>query len=288
MNIKKVAKMKGWQDGAIYGSEMFRFDHKGNCCVYNTADLMSGEVIDLTPIAEFRLDRADVIAPHSNAVCFGCDFYEEGDSYPLLYANIYNNYASQEDKMIGVCLVYRIQRTENEFRSTLVQIIEIGFCEDARLWKKSSDGHGVRPYGNFLVDNDSRSYWAFVMRDEKLGTRYFRFDLPSLHDGEIDNRYSVRRVVLRAEDIKEYFDCSYHYYLQGATLHKGKIYSTEGFGGNDRINRPAIRIIDLSAKKETYIDLVEQGQNNEAEFISFYGDECFYSDGFGNVFKIDF
>lgn len=125
------------------------------------------------------------------------------------------------------------------------------------------------------------------MRDEKLGTRYFRFDLPSVHDGEIDDRYSVKRVILKAEDIKEYFDCSYHYYLQGATLNKGKIFSTEGFGGNDP-NRPAIRIIDLCSKEEKYIDLVEQGQRSEAEFISFYGDDCFYSDGCGNVFKIDF
>ena len=287
MNIRQIGKIAGGQDGAIYGSELFRLNHFGECIVYDISGLGAESDAKLSPKARFKLDLADALPPHSNAVCFGCEFYDESDDYPLLYSNMYNNRASCEDQMIGVCLVYRIQRINGEFHSKLVQMIEIGFCEDCELWKAYPDKHGVRPYGNFVIDNDSRSYWAFVMRNEELGTRYIRFDLPSAHDGETDARFNVKKVVLEKSDIREYFDCEYHRYIQGAILHKGKIYSTEGFT-NDEVNRPAIRIIDLDTKQERYFDITKLGLKNEPEFIDFYEDSCFYSDANGNLYVAEF
>ena len=93
MKIEKIARIAEGQDGAIYGTELFRFDHTGACNVYKTEDLKRGDASELRPLATFRLDRSDVIAPHSNAVCFGREFYERDDEYPLLYSNVYNNYA---------------------------------------------------------------------------------------------------------------------------------------------------------------------------------------------------
>ena len=287
MRIKQVAKTEGGQDGAIYGSELFRFSSKGDCSVYDLTGIDGKDVCELSPIASFKLDLSDVIAPHSNAVCFGCEFYDEEDKYPLLYTNIYNNYANEEDKLIGVCCVYRIQRDKNEFKSTLVQLIQIGFCDNPELWQAYPDKHCDRPYGNFVVDNDTRSYYAFVMRNEELGTRYFKFDLPSCKEGELDLRFGVKKVVLGAEDIKEYFDTAYHRYIQGAIFHGGKIYSTEGFQ-NDETNRPAIRIIDTRTKAEVYIDLMDMGYLREPEFIDFYNGDCYYSDAHGNLYYIDF
>lgn len=287
MRIASVAKICAGQDGAIYGKELFRLDAKGRCTVYDLSESSGKDTVELLPLAQFRLDRADEIVPHSNAVCFGSDFYESGDPYPLLYSNVYNNYAKSENKMLGVCLVYRIQRKGNEFKSMLVQYIEIGFCEDARLWKASADGHGVRPYGNFVIDTDKRSLWAFVMRNEALGTRYFRFRVPSVYDGASDLSLGVKKVVLREEDILEMFDGKYHRYMQGATLHKGRIYATEGFRG-DQINRPAIRVIDTGDHSEKYFDITELDFWNEPECIAFCGDRCLYSDVSGNLYEIEF
>ena len=42
--------------------------------------------MELTPVATLTLDRAEEIAPHSNAVCFGTEFAEEGDEFPLMAA----------------------------------------------------------------------------------------------------------------------------------------------------------------------------------------------------------
>ena len=287
MKIQKVAKILEGQDGAIYGTELFRFDTFGECSVYDISALNGGKVVELAPIAQFKVDRVEELAPHSNSVCFGCEFYEEGDRYPLLYTNIYNNYADAENKLFGVCLVYRIQREGNDFKSTLVQAIEIGFCEDAELWKATPDGHGVRPYGNFVIDAVNRAYWAFVMRNEELGTRYFRFDLPSVFDGELDPVLNVRKAVLKAEDVREFFDCEYHRYIQGATLRDGVIYSTEGFR-DDTVNRPAIRLIGVTDRSEKYFDITELGYWDEPECISFLGDTCLYSDASGNVYEVEF
>ena len=287
MKIEKIARIAEGQDGAIYGTELFRFDHTGACNVYKTEDLKRGDASELRPLATFRLDRSDVIAPHSNAVCFGREFYERDDEYPLLYSNVYNNYADSEDKRIGSCLVYRIQRAGDTFRSTLLQVIEIGFCENSELWKAYPDQHGDRPYGNFLVDADNDAYWAFVMRSEELGTRYFRFDLPAARDGETDPILHVKRVVLKEADVREYFDGAYCRYMQGATLNRGKIYSTEGFN-NDPVNVPAIRVIDLAAREESYFDIRKLGFLEEPEFISFDRDTCLYSDVFGDVYTVAF
>ena len=287
MELKQVAKISNTQDGAIYGSELFSLNDSGVCTVFDISKLSYKTVEELTPIAKFKLDKADEISPHSNAVCFGCEFYDKNDLYPLLYTNIYNNYAETNNKMLGTCLVHRIKRVGGKFHSTLVQIIEIGFCEDAELWKASPTQHGVRPFGNFVIDNETHSYWAFVMRNSKLGTRYFKFNLPSSKDGEMDRKLKVKKVVLGKDDIKEYFDGENHHFSQGATIYKGKIYSAEGFSDNEE-HRPAFRIIDLVTKEENYYDIMALGFKNEPELIDFYNNKCHYSDAHGNLYVLTF
>ena len=287
MIIKQIAKISNGQDGAIYNNHLFRFDTRGNCQVYDLLDIEKDTVKKLEPIGSFILDKAELIVPHSNSVCWGTKFYAPNDEYPLLYSNIYNNYAKADDKLTGVCCVYRVERAGKDFKTTLVQLIEIGFTDDHSLWKAFPDRDGVRPYGNFVIDCEAGYYYAFVMRNEVLGTRYFKFKIPSLSDGVIDPIYGVKRVILTPEDICDSFDCPYHRYVQGAIAHGKYIYSTEGFH-NDQINRPAIRIIDLDKKmQERYIDLLDAGYLCEPEMIDFYNGTCYYSDVAGNLYSIE-
>lgn len=287
MNTQKIARINGGQDGAIFGSELFRLDTDGTGFVYDLSALPLTDIANLPPKASFSLDRGAGITPHSNAVCFGSEFYAPDDPYPLLYSNVYNNYAAAEDPLHGVCCVYRLQRCGGEITATLVQLIAVGFTEDPSLWKASEEHHGPRPYGNFLIDREANAYYAFVMRDDPLGTRYFRFDVPSVHDGELDPVYNVRKVVLKETDIRETFDMPQHRYIQGAACHEGKIYSTEGFD-HDTVNVPAIRIIDLAAKTERYIPLPPLGIHEEPEMIDFHNGVCLYSDVAGNLYSADF
>lgn len=284
MKIEKIASLKDTrQDGAINNGYLFSFDHRGICTVYEMEKLING-VAEV--YAEFPLDKNDLISPHSNSVAFGKDYFDENDEFPLLYTNIYNTYAKEENKLKGVTLVYRIQRDGETFNSTLVQMIEAGFTEDP-LWK-SEDGEDVRPYGNCAVDRDAGLYYAYTMRDKDSVTRYFSFDLPNVNDGELCEKYGVKRVVLNKGDVRSYFDCDYHHYVQGGCCYDGKIYSLEGFTDSEK-NPPAIRIIDAKEEKQIFCKkFIECGTNVEPEMIDFYNGDCYYTNHHGGFFRIIF
>ena len=279
MEIKTLSKIIGGQDGAIYKNYLFRFSSRGGCTVYDLSALCA----EPAPIAEFKLDGSELVVPHSNSVIFGNEFFAPEDEFPLLYSNVYNNYAKTEDKRVGICCVYRLLREGNTFSTKLVQLIKIGFTDDRSLWRSSGDVEDKRPYGNFVVDTDKDQLWAFVMRDGAMQTRYFAFDLPKLADGEIGDA-GVREVTLTADMITEYFDTPYHNYVQGAVCREGKIYSVEGFG--EKIH-PALRIIDTEKKCQLlHFDFFDAGYTDEAELIDFYGDRCIYGDHIGDLFEL--
>lgn len=286
MYIKALGKIAGGQDGAAWNGYLFRFDTKGICNVYDIKNCSDVTSDVFAPIARFTLEKEDIIAPHSNSVTFGNEFYCKEDEFPLLYTNIYNNYSGCDDKMIGVTCVYRIQKNGTEFSAKLVQLIEIGFADD-KLWR-SENVKDVRPFGNCVIDRENSLYYAFTMRDQDKLTRYFAFDLPKLKDGIYDRHFDVNRVVLEKKDIKSQFDCEYHRYIQGACYNNGLIYSLEGFTNSEQ-NPPAIRIIDTVKKCQLeHILLGDFGITVEPEMIDFTGEECIYGDARGNLYKIEF
>ena len=293
MKCNYLTKIIGGQDGAIFGEYLFRFEHNGVGCAYKVQDILEAKSEKVSPLCSFELDKKELVCPHSNSVSFGKEYYAEGDEFPLLYSNVYNNYEKTDDKRIGVCCVYRIMRTEagvERFTSKLVQIIEIGFVEDASLWKMSEEAHSRRPFGNFIVDKETGLLWAFVMRECTEKTRYFSFNTPNVHEGEFDEAYGAKKVVLNKEDIIEYFDTEHHRYMQGACVRDGKMYSLEGFNLTYDVNRPpALRIIDLKEKKQVfYAMLGDYGYEKEPEVIEFYGDVCLCIDAYGYSYTIDF
>ena len=228
-------------------------------------------------LTSFRTAPADAVIPHFNAVAFGCEYYEQGDEFPLLYTNIYTTYSKEEDRREGVCCVYRLTREGDSFRGQLVQTITVGFRYDASLW--CSEGGDIRPYGNFVIDRENGIYYGFTMRDGHKATRYFAFRLPKLAEGEA--------VVLGKEDILNSFDCPYHRFIQGACVHKGKIFSLEGFT-NDTVNLPGIRIIDpVKQEQLCYVRTAEYGMDHEPEMVDFWADMCYCSDCDGNLFIIE-
>ncbi len=285
MKIQGIGKIGGGQDGAIYNGILFRFDHLGNGTAFDLKTVQDGA--EIKPFATFALDKRDILVPHSNAVFFGTHFYEAGDEFPLLYSNVYNNYSDKEDPLIGVCLVYRLSRSGESFKTELVQMIEIGFKENAELWKAYPDKHGPRPYGNFVIDKKTNAFYAYVMRSPESGTRYFKFAIPSPTAGVTDPVYGVKRLVLAEADILDCFDTPHHFYIQGGIAYEGKIYSTEGFAYSEE-NVPAIRVIDLEKREQiACANLVALGYSEEPEMIDFSDGVCFYSDAHGNLYSVD-
>ena len=278
VTFRPLWPMESGQDGAVWKDTLFRFDASGNCKVYSLPRL--------NKIDSFVLDKSDVLKMHSNAVCFGCDYYADGDEFPLLYSNIYNNYAKAEDRFEGVCGVYRIYRENGDFTSKLVQVIRIGFTKDSDLWC-SENMEDVRPYGNFVVDTDHRKLCAFTMRDEERHTRVFTFDLPTLSDGNYSELCGANIVILNPSDIRDQFNCTYSQYLQGACYFDGKIFSVEGF--SDAENPARIQVFDLVEKRwHAAMDLFGYGMNIEPEFIAPYKDKLIYSDAHGRTWEMSF
>ena len=103
INLKKVThigKIVGdGQDGAIYGKYLFSINSRAEVNVYDIESF--GDVVaPEDKIDSFKLDKWESIRPHSNAVCFGSEFYCEGDEFPLMYSNIYNNYAGSQARIV--------------------------------------------------------------------------------------------------------------------------------------------------------------------------------------------
>ncbi len=272
--FQKIGVINGGQDGAIWNGYIFRIDTKG-CCTVTRLD-------NLSKVYEFVLDKCEEIVPHSNSVCFGNEYYSENDDFPLLYANIYNNYQSCSDRKEGMCCVYRIIREKDTFSSKLIRIIKIDFTQDV-LWR-SENVYDVRPYGNFLVDTKNSLLYAFLMRDEEYKTRVFSFKLPSVSE----NKDTVNLVELKKEEIADMFDCQYLDYMQGAAMYDGYIFSVNGFD-EESPHKPTLSIIDVKNKETcTTINLGDYGLIHEPEFIDVYDGQVWYSDCHGNLYKISF
>ncbi len=290
MKYEQLSKIRSGQDGAAFGDTFFRFNAKGIGFAYSAQDVFNpADPEEILPYTEFALDKTDLICPHCNTVFFGNEKYDEADEFPLLYANVYNNYSKENDRKVGQLCVYRLFRKNGEFSTTLVQIIEIGFTTDL-LWcsyAADEEEKDVRPYGNFLADLDKNLLYAYVMRDKDCLTRYFAFAFPSLKDG-VKNDDGISRVVLKKEQIRDQFDTPYHKFIQGGACYKGMIYSTEGFGENEK-SRSAIRIIDLAKKSQiAYFDLCDAGLPIEPEWMEFYQGKCLYSNASGYIYQMDF
>ena len=287
-SFKKIGNICQGQDGCIWGNTLFRFGGDGIGRVYDLNDLEPMPDGEAKCITTFKLDKADELCPHSNSVCFGAEKFADDDEFPLLYTNLYNSYDRQEDEMWGVCCVYRLQREAESFKTTLVQIIEVGFAHDPELWcsRKPGQGRDIRPFGNFTVDVQNGKYYGFVMRDTPHKTRFFEFALPKFADGTLDEKYGVNRVIFTPDDVLAKFDCDYSNYLQGACVHNGIIYSTEG-GSKSVYNPATLMVVDPKRQRQVVrISLIYYGVEYEPEFIDFAGERCIYADNMGNVFEL--
>ena len=279
MHIIHKGTIHGGQDGAIFGNLLFRFENRGQCHIYDLADET------LPEIGQFRLDRWEEICPHSNSVFFGNEYFAPGDPFPLLYSNIYNNHAKDANRLEGVCCVYRVCRTEAGFENKLVQLLRVDFVDDDSLW---GIGDNIRPYGNFIADTEKGILYAFTMRDQDQITRYFAFPMPKHYEGKPESISGVPVRALTKEDILFSFDCPYHHFIQGSCVHKGLIYSLEGFT-NNQTNPPAFRVIDPQARSQKdFILCADLGITVEPECIDFLGDQCWYSDVDGELFNLIF
>lgn len=196
-----------------------------------------------------------------------------GDIFHI-YSNIYNNYSSAEDKHIGECCVYNVGGDGKIWSNTLVQLLKIGFINDTNLWPAATE---VRPYGNFVVDNDNQFLYAFVMYSSKSLTYWYKFALPEVSEGKWNETYGCKVKTLTENEILDSWTTPLQNYVQGACVYDGLIWSTEGFTGTSGANLARMRVIDPSKKSEIAVfNFFSDGDPVEPEFIEFYNGSCYY------------
>ena len=111
------------QGGDCWGDLFFQFV-TGNSCV-RVYDLSKKKLVQTIDIPYSQ--RGFVANCHCNTACFGSQFYDEKDEFPLIYVS--TGYAS---KGYTGALVYRILRTDKKLSLSLVQTIR--FPEDKSSW----------------------------------------------------------------------------------------------------------------------------------------------------------
>ena len=237
-----------YQDGCIYNDVLFLFSSNGLCTIFNISNKQM--------ICSSQLPTYKGYCPHSNSVSFGKKFCDT-DTYPLLYSNIYNNYPNIADSF-GMCLVYRII-DETLFEFKLMQVIKIGFTNDANLWYDNSDN--ASPYGNFLICGDD--LWVYVNIFGSSITRFFSFKTPAIIVSD-----DIDFCILTKDNIQEMFDTDLFKYIQGGTSRGTNLVSLEGFG--TELSPSFLRIISLTTKTIQSIDLGFYLNTLEPEFVSFY------------------
>lgn len=243
LDYESIGNFIGQQGGCVYGDYLFRFNTDDTFRVY--------DIPTKSYIGAFTLDGG--LKPHCNSAVFGNEKYNSSDEFPLLYVNAYNTQGLPK----GTCYVHRIARSGNNFSTTLVQTIRIGFTDDP-IW--TSGSIDTRPYGNFAVDCDNSFLYVYTLRNEDNKTRFFKFALPKLSDGST--------VTISKDAILEYWDCDFFPYIQDNHYYKGKLYLCTGYGNE---YNGYIRVVDVIRKQEvSTINLNEIGLAIEPECIDIY------------------
>lgn len=192
----------------------------------------------------------------------------------FMYSNIYNTYATASDRHIGECCVYKVYEENEVWSNNLKQLIKIGFINDSTKWSPASE---PRPYGNFAVDAENKYLYAFTMYSSKGLTYWHKFNLPKVTDGVWNDTYGCYVCTLNVEDILDSWTTPLQNYVQGACVHKGLIYSTEGFNGLTPPNLARLRIIDPVRKEEVAVfHFYSDDDPVEPEMIEFYNGICYY------------
>lgn len=207
------------QAGCIYGDYLFRFTSVG------TYKVLKYNPLQLIASGTFPND----LIPHCNTAYFSTEFYDESDAFPIVYVNAYNNTGLPK----GTCYGFRVN---SDYTLTLVQTITIGFTTSSTWTDGSSD---TRPYGNFCADTDSGFLYVYTLLDTTNVTRFFKFNLPKLSDGD---------VTLAESDIIERWDCNYFQYIQDNFCNNGNIYLISGYGSVG--SNGYLRVVNTVTKKE--------------------------------------
>lgn len=229
------------QGGDCWGDYFFQFV-KNNFQV-RIYDLSSKTLIQKVNLAESQ--RGFVSNCHCNTVCFGAEFYDAEDDFPLIYVS--TGYSA--DGYTGA-LVYRITRNNKSFSFTLVQTIR--FPVDKSSWTE-------------FIPGDQFAYLCY--RSERV---IFKVPMPKLKDGD--------QIISRNDAVETYQFTPQPDWMatsrnQDRMYYQGKILFVSGVPPGEA---SVFIVLNLeSRERERIIDFKKIGLTSEPESIFIWqGDIC--------------
>jgi hypothetical protein len=177
---------------------------------------------------------------------------------------------------------------DNDITDTLVQLLKVGFVDNPELWWVTNNT-GARIFGNFIADDKNGFLYVYVIDNDNNVTKWHKFYLPKITDGEYDPDYGCLVFTLEEEDIIESWTTDYFAYPQGCCCYDNKLWVTYGGGVNaSGVGYARMVVIDLTTKTViATIDFADAGITDEPEGVDFYKGDCYYN-SMNNLYKIKF
>ena len=230
------------QGGDSWGDYFFQFSANNlEVRIYDLATKTLVQTIKITSSLKGFVPNC-----HCNTVCFGKEYYDAEDIFPLLYVS--TGYAS--GGYTGV-LVYRIVQHNGTFFITLVQTIK--FPVGKSSWTE-------------FVPGDEYAYLCYT--SERV---IYKIEMPKLKDGNI--------IIGPDSAIETYQFTSQPDWMatsrnQDRVFYQGKIYVTSGVPHNGEAS--VLFVLNLETlERERIIDLKKSGLTSESESIFIWrGDIC--------------
>lgn len=211
---------------------------------------------------------------HANNSSFGTQRYAESDPFPLLYvSNRVNN------NKRGVLDVFRLVPLKSEgakdYDSLVVQQVQTIYYPTAT--DKNALGS---PWT--VIDRENNYMYTYSRNNRGKASNYgvcriSKFRIPSVKSSHV--------VYLNDEDILDSYEVGFNAPLaQGACIHKGKMYISQGVSPKYFIG---VRVVDLKEHKliKNY-DLRESGFMKEPEGCFIYNDQLMIATSGKKIYKI--
>ena len=230
------------QGGDSWGSYFFQFTN--NNAAVRIYDLATKNLVQTINIP--KAQQGFVSNCHCNTVCFGTEYYDVNDFFPLLYVS--TGYAA--DDYTGA-LVYRITQVKGVFSITLVQTIK--FPVDKTSWTE------FVPAGDF-------AYLCYT--SERV---IFKVPMPKLKDG---NTIISRESAVETFQFTPQPDWMRSSRNQDRLFYQGKIVFVSGVPQSGEAS--VFVILDLeNRERERIVNFKDYGLNDEPESIFVWmGDLC--------------
>ncbi len=228
------------QGGDCWGDYFFQFStNNGVVRIYNLAEKKLVQTYKLS-----KNDQGFVSNCHCNSVCFGSMYYEEGDTFPLLYVS--TGYSSLG---FSGALVYRVIQKDGVFKFSLVQTIRLPILNSS--WTE------FIPAGGVCYICYSSDYVVYKM------------PLPSVHDGDVIIDGSMNALeIFQFPSQPAFMKGSRN---QGRMIHNGTIIFPSGVPQAGEAS--VLVFLDMDTRTYKHIfDFKELGLNKESESIFIWRD----------------